>query len=75
MESPKKTSADNGSLVGNVSENSKLSSLPDEIILRIFKNLEIDDVLRCGQVSKRFRTISRDESFGRKSIWAIRWYQ
>ena len=36
--------------------------LPDEIILQVLKNLDIKDLLYCGTVSKRLRSISRDES-------------
>ena len=37
------------------------SALPNEIILHVFSYLKIVDLLRCGQVSKRFRAISNDE--------------
>ena len=40
--------------------------LPDEIILKVFKNLEISDLICCGQLSKRIRTISHDESLWQK---------
>ena len=36
--------------------------LPNEIILKVLSYTEITDVLRCGQVSKRLRTISNDKS-------------
>ena len=39
-----------------------LDDLPDEVILRVFSNLEIKDFIRCGQVSKRIRAISQDQS-------------
>jgi len=35
--------------------------LPDEVILRVFSNLGIKDLIRCGHVSKRTRAISQDE--------------
>ena len=38
-----------------------LDDLPDEVILRVFSNLGIKDLIRCGQVSKRTRAISQDE--------------
>ena len=49
-----------------MSKRQKLSffhfdGLPDEIILEIFSLLDIKGVLRCGQVSKRLRTISNDQ--------------
>ena len=39
----------------------KLADFPDEIILKVFASLDLKDLLNCGQVSKRFRTISHDE--------------
>ena len=39
-----------------------LGDVPDEVILRVFSNLEIKDFIRCGQVSKRIRAISQDQS-------------
>lgn len=50
-----------------MSKPQKLSSLqfedlPDEMILKILRNLDMKDVLHCGLVSNRIRTISRDES-------------
>ena len=39
-----------------------LNDVPDEVILRVFSNLEIKDFIRCGQVSKRIRAISQDQS-------------
>ena len=39
-----------------------LEDMPDEVILRVFRNLEIKDFIRCGQVSKRIRAISQDQS-------------
>ena len=36
--------------------------LPDEIILKILSLLEIKGVLQCGQVSKRLRAVSNDQS-------------
>ena len=39
-----------------------LEDVPDEVILRVFSNLETKDFIRCGQVSKRIRAISQDQS-------------
>ena len=40
----------------------ELDDLPDEIILKMFTFLDIREILKCGQVSKRIRAISKDES-------------
>ena len=40
--------------------------LPDEIILKVIHYLEIKDLFRCGQSSKRIRKISCDESLWQK---------
>ena len=29
-----------------------LDDVPDEVILRVFSNLDIKDLIRCGQLSK-----------------------
>ena len=39
-----------------------LEDLPNEILLEIFSLLDIKGVLQCGQVSKRLRAISNDQS-------------
>ena len=44
----------------------KLEDLPDEIMLKIFLNLEIVDLINCGQLSKRITTIRNDSSLWRK---------
>ena len=44
----------------------QLEDLPDEILLKILKNLEVKDILQCGQMSKRIRAISTDESLWEK---------
>ena len=36
--------------------------LPDELILKVLRYTEMTDILICGQVSKRIRTISNDKS-------------
>ena len=44
----------------------QFEDLPNEVVLKVLKNLDIKDVLRCGLVSKQIRTISRDESIWEK---------
>ena len=44
----------------------QFEDLPNEVILKVLKNLEIKDLIRCGLVSKRIRTISRNESLWEK---------
>ena len=44
----------------------KLEELPNEIILKILQNLDMKDLIRCGTVSKRMRSISLDESLWEK---------
>ena len=39
----------------------ELTDFPDEIIIKVCASLDLKDLLNCGQVSKRFRTISHDE--------------
>ena len=41
-------------------------NLPFEILLKILSFLNINEVLLCGQVSKRFRAISNDQSLWSK---------
>ena len=41
---------------------SSFLDLPDELILEVLSYTEIAEVLKCGQVSKRIRTISDDNS-------------
>ena len=40
----------------------ELTDFPDEIILKVFACLDLKDLLKCGQVAKKFRSISRDQS-------------
>ena len=40
----------------------QLEDLPNEILLNIFSWLDIKGVLQCGQVSRRLRAISNDQS-------------
>ena len=44
---------------------SSFLDLPNEIILQVLSYTEITDIVRCGQVSKRIRTISNDNSLFR----------
>ena len=44
----------------------QFEDLPDEIILKVLSFLEIKDLLRCGQISKRIRTVSHDECLWEK---------
>ena len=37
--------------------------LPKEILVNIFSHLSIKELLKCAQVSKKFRQISHDKSF------------
>ena len=45
-------------------ENTPLDGLPTEILLKIFGSFEMLDLLRCGQVSKRIRSIANY-----KTLW------
>ena len=40
----------------------ELADFPDEIILKVCASLNLKDLLKCGQVAKKFRSISRDQS-------------
>ena len=44
----------------------KWQDLPDEIILKILSYSEVKDLISCGQLSKRTRSISQD-----RSLWVI----
>ena len=37
--------------------------LPNEILMNIFSHLNMKELLKCAQVSKKFREISHDKSF------------
>ena len=39
---------------------------PDEIILRVIKYLDINELVKFGEVSKRMRAISNDKSLWQK---------
>ena len=41
----------------------QFEALPNEIIYHVFSYLKIVDLLKCGQVSKKFRAISNDEQY------------
>ena len=43
-----------------------LEDLPNELITRTFRGLNMKDLISCGQVSKRFRAIVGDEQGRRK---------
>ena len=45
-----------------------IALLPDEVILKIFNYLDIIDLIHCGQVSKRFREISQDETLQKLNL-------
>ena len=45
---------------------SQFQDLPDEIILKVLTYLKVQDLLYCGQVSKRIRAISHDKSLYQK---------
>ena len=47
-------------------EETLLDDLPDEVQLKIFKFLGIEDIVHCAQVSKRARRICNDESIWEK---------
>ena len=44
----------------------QLEELPDEVILNIFSFMDIREILKCGQVSKKIRAVSTDESLWSK---------
>ena len=47
----------------DVSLKSQFETLPNEVILHLFRYLKIVDLARCGQVSKRLRAISNNEQY------------
>ena len=63
MENPKRRKTckmnDNNHIVSVLN----IESLPNEIFMNIFSNLNIKDLFRCAQVSRKFRQISHDKSF------------
>ena len=57
-----KTDQTNKTLIGKLSKMSNFQDLPDELILEILSYSEINIRIRCGQVSRRIRKISYDDS-------------
>ena len=47
----------------NVFSTLLFEALPNEVILHVFSYLKIVDLVKCGQVSKRFRAISNDDQY------------
>ena len=47
----------------NVFSTLQFEALPNEVILHVFSYLKIVDLVKCGQVSKRFRAISNDDQY------------
>ena len=46
----------------------QFEALPNEVILHVFSYLEIMELIKCGQISKRFRAISNDDNLWPKSL-------
>ena len=46
----------------------KFDALPKEIILHVFEYLKVVDIIKCGQVSKRLRIISKQKRRTRRAI-------
>ena len=46
----------------------KFDALPKDIILHVFEYLKVVDIIKCGQVSKRLRIISKQKRRTRKAI-------
>ena len=57
-----KTVQTNETLISKLSKMSNFQDLPDELILEILSYSEINILIRCGQVSRRIRKISHDDS-------------
>ena len=60
-----KTVQTNETLISKLSKMSNFQDLPDELILEILSYSEINILIKCGQVSRRIRKISHDDS-----LWA-----
>ena len=45
----------------------QIEKLPDEVILLVLSFLSIKDLIKCSQLSRRFRTITYDKSLWQKS--------
>jgi len=48
--------------------NDEKSELPDEVILKIFKNLSVRENIQCSMVNHQFYRISRDEELWRSFL-------
>ena len=44
----------------------KIDDLPDELILEILSFMNVKEIIKCGQVSKRIRSICSDETLWQK---------
>ena len=64
--SSKQPKLTNELLMDLTKEETLFDHLPDEVQLKIFKFLEIEDLMHCAQVSKRVRRICQDESIVKK---------
>ena len=53
-------------IVGPPGSPTTLDDLPTEMLLKIFDSLKINDLLRCGQVSNRIRSIAHHETLWQK---------
>ena len=42
--------------------------LPNEVVVQVFSYLKIEDILKCGKVSKRFKAISNNENLWPKQF-------
>ena len=51
-----------------VKKTKKFDGLPKEIILHVFEYLKVVDIIKCGQVSKRLRIISKQKRRTGKAI-------
>ena len=49
-------------------DSKSLPNMPDEVLLKILSYLDIRSLLKCGQLSKRIRIISYDETLWVKII-------
>ena len=50
-----------------VINTSQLENLPNEILLKIFDYMDIEDLIICCQVSRRIKMIARDHSLWQKN--------
>ena len=57
-----KTVQTNETLISKLSKMSNFQDLPDELILEILSYSDKNILIRCGQVSRRIRKISHDDS-------------